>query len=184
VGPVGRGREEAQGSGPTACPDHANSASSRCFASHTSSFGSAVASLGRLPNITIAQHSLRFDALMWNATLRGQHQQGAIEWDRLVVRTTPTRPVLDVSPPTPRVSDPPSPPSVACPTECPTFTPLRRLDVERDPARTTPTRRDRVGPVGRGRAPTRPVLDVSPPTPRVSDPPSPPSVACPTESRP
>ncbi|GAA5863393.1 hypothetical protein JCM3774_005277 [Rhodotorula dairenensis] len=34
--------------------------------------------------ITIAQHSLRFDALMWNATLRGQHQQGALEWDRLV----------------------------------------------------------------------------------------------------
>ena len=34
--------------------------------------------------ITIAQHSLRFDALMWNATLRGQHHQGALEWDRLV----------------------------------------------------------------------------------------------------
>lgn len=34
--------------------------------------------------ITIAQHSLRFDALMWNATLRGQQHQGALEWDRLV----------------------------------------------------------------------------------------------------
>jgi hypothetical protein len=46
--------------------------------------------------ITIAQHSLRFDALMWNATLRGQHQQGAIEWDRLVAderrRRDPDRP--------------------------------------------------------------------------------------------
>ncbi|GAA5986353.1 hypothetical protein JCM10908_003720 [Rhodotorula pacifica] len=45
--------------------------------------------------ITIAQHSLRFDALMWNATLRGQKQQGLLEWDRLVAderRRTSDRP--------------------------------------------------------------------------------------------
>lgn len=45
--------------------------------------------------VAIAQHSLRFDSLMWNATLRGQQQQGALEWERLVAderRRTSNRP--------------------------------------------------------------------------------------------
>ncbi|POY74026.1 hypothetical protein BMF94_2837 [Rhodotorula taiwanensis] len=45
--------------------------------------------------VSIAKHSVRFDALMWNATLRGQQQQGALEWERLVAderRRTSTTP--------------------------------------------------------------------------------------------